>query len=237
MNCCVQACKQTQRDTQGRKRTKCGHVGDTNNTPPHANRESDVIQTSNRARVWQIWEANRTLEISSHVQKPRKTSGPSSSSLLRCTAERAISILALKNVDFKLTHDGTGDRLSRVRTTQTTLLAFCAEGSRIIVGIQQLDRIMSVLKFCHIEQISAWNVLKRMEPPSTSTRGEACISRDSSVILKPFAFHKEEQLKHHKKRLIWLCCTRPKKLNKGWIINVHSKQKREQWRQILVSSD
>ena len=57
VNCCVQACKQTQRDTQGTKRAKCAHVGDTNNTPPHAIRESGVIQTSNRARVWQIWEA------------------------------------------------------------------------------------------------------------------------------------------------------------------------------------
>ena len=59
VNCCVQAFKQTQRDTQGRKRAKCAHVGDTNNTPPHANRKSGVIQTSNRARVWQIWEARK----------------------------------------------------------------------------------------------------------------------------------------------------------------------------------
>ena len=78
-------------------------------------------------------------------------------------------ILAPKNVDFKLTLDDTGDQLSRVRIIQTSLLAlsgsfirigyrqsFCAEESRIIVEIQQLDRIMSVLKFCHIEQISAW---------------------------------------------------------------------------------
>ena len=63
VNCCVQACKQTQRDTQGRKRAKCARVGDTNNTPPHANWESGVVQTSNRARVWQICEAKRTLEI------------------------------------------------------------------------------------------------------------------------------------------------------------------------------
>ena len=34
-NCCVQACKQTQRDTQGTKRAKCAHVGDTNNTSVH----------------------------------------------------------------------------------------------------------------------------------------------------------------------------------------------------------
>ena len=27
VNCCVQACKQTQRDTQGTKRAKCVHVG------------------------------------------------------------------------------------------------------------------------------------------------------------------------------------------------------------------
>ena len=46
-----------ERDTQGTKRVNCAHVGDTNNTPPHAIRESGVIQTSNRARVWQIWEA------------------------------------------------------------------------------------------------------------------------------------------------------------------------------------
>ena len=32
VNCCVKACKQTQRDTQGRKRAKCAHVGDTNNS-------------------------------------------------------------------------------------------------------------------------------------------------------------------------------------------------------------
>ena len=31
VNCCVQACKQTQRDTQRTKRAKCAHVGDTNN--------------------------------------------------------------------------------------------------------------------------------------------------------------------------------------------------------------
>ena len=31
VNCCVQACKQTQRDTQETKRAKCAHVGDTNN--------------------------------------------------------------------------------------------------------------------------------------------------------------------------------------------------------------
>ena len=34
VNCCVQACKQTQRDTQGTKRAKCAHVGGTNNTRP-----------------------------------------------------------------------------------------------------------------------------------------------------------------------------------------------------------
>ena len=27
VNCCVQACKQTQRDTQGKKRVNCAHVG------------------------------------------------------------------------------------------------------------------------------------------------------------------------------------------------------------------
>ena len=32
VNCCVQACKQTQRDTQGTKRAKCAHVGNTHNT-------------------------------------------------------------------------------------------------------------------------------------------------------------------------------------------------------------
>ena len=47
----------TERHTQGTKRAKCAHVGDTDNAPPRAIRESGVIQTSNRARVWQIWEA------------------------------------------------------------------------------------------------------------------------------------------------------------------------------------
>ena len=42
---CVRSKKQ--RDTQGTKRAKCAHVGDTNNAPPDANRESGVIQTSN----------------------------------------------------------------------------------------------------------------------------------------------------------------------------------------------
>ena len=32
VTCCVQACKQTQRNTQGTERAKCAHVGDTNNT-------------------------------------------------------------------------------------------------------------------------------------------------------------------------------------------------------------
>ena len=39
VNCCVQACKQTQRETQGTKRAKCAHVGDTNNTRHLAVRE------------------------------------------------------------------------------------------------------------------------------------------------------------------------------------------------------
>ena len=61
-----------------------------------------MIQTSNRARVWQIWEAKRTLEISSHVQRNRNASDPSNSSRSRCTTERAISILAPENVDLKI---------------------------------------------------------------------------------------------------------------------------------------
>ena len=54
-------CTGVQADTERhtRKRVKCAHVGDTNNTPPRANRESGVIKTSNRARVWQIWEARK----------------------------------------------------------------------------------------------------------------------------------------------------------------------------------
>ena len=55
-------CTGVQPNTQrhkGRKRVKYAHVGDTNNTPPQANRESGVIQTSNRARVWQIWDAGK----------------------------------------------------------------------------------------------------------------------------------------------------------------------------------
>ena len=56
---CTSVQANTERDTQETKRAKCAHVGNTNNTPPHANRESGVIQTSNRARVWQIWEARK----------------------------------------------------------------------------------------------------------------------------------------------------------------------------------
>ena len=100
VNCCVQACKQTQRDTQGTKRAKCAHVGDTNNTPPHANRESGVIQTSNRARVWQIWEAREDTWKISLVQRPCRASDSSSSSRSRCTAECANSIFAPKKGRF-----------------------------------------------------------------------------------------------------------------------------------------
>ena len=76
-----------------------------------------------------------------------------------------------RKIDFKLTCDNTSDQLSKVRIIQASLLAlsrsfirigyrqsFCVEEFKIIVGFQQLDRIMSVLKFCHIEQISAWNI-------------------------------------------------------------------------------
>ena len=76
-----------------------------------------------------------------------------------------------RKVVFKLTCDDTGDQLSRVRIIQASLVAlsrsfirighrlsFCVEEFKIIVGKQQLDRIMSVLKFCHMEQIIAWSV-------------------------------------------------------------------------------
>ena len=56
---CTSVQANTERDTQETKRAKCAHVGNKNNTPPHANRASGVIQTSNRARVWQIWEARK----------------------------------------------------------------------------------------------------------------------------------------------------------------------------------
>ena len=87
------------------------------NVRGYANRESGVIQTSNRARLWQIWEAKGHLKSFSRS----KASQSLRSIQFQPTAERAISILAPKNVDFKLTHD-TVDRLSRVHTTQTTLL-------------------------------------------------------------------------------------------------------------------
>ena len=171
VNCCVQACKQTQRDTQGRKRVKCAHVGDTNNTPPRANRESGVIQKlPTELAFGKSGKLEKTLEILLTFQglaKPQIRSFPS----IRAVSEHAILILARKNVDFKLTRDDTSNQLSRARFIQTSLLAlsrsfirigyrqsFCAEESRITVESQQLDRIMSVLKFCHMEQISAWSI-------------------------------------------------------------------------------
>ena len=73
-----------------------------------------------------------------------------------------------RRVFFKLTSDDTGDRLSRVRIIQASLVAlsrsfirighrqsFYEEEFKIIVGFHQLDRIMSVFKFCHMEQIIA----------------------------------------------------------------------------------
>ena len=94
-----------------RKRAKCAHVGDTNNTPPHANRKSGVnFKLPNRARVWQIWEVSRK-----HITQ---------TGLLHCpevSSESDIGRVSVwKNPGF-------------------------------IVEIQQLDRITSVLKFCHIE--------------------------------------------------------------------------------------
>ena len=169
VNCCVQACKQTQRHTRKETREMCscwGYKQQSSSRKSGEWRDSNFQQSSRLAKSGKL---EKTLEISSHVERPRNASDPSSSSDSRCIAERAISILVPKSVDFKRTHDDTGDRLSRVQTTQRSPLAlsriciklgyrqsFCVEESRIIVGTQQLDRIMSVLKFCHIEQISAW---------------------------------------------------------------------------------
>ena len=58
----------TEKHTMKETREMCS-CWDTNNTSPHANLESGVIQTSNRARVWQIWEARKDHLKSSHVQK------------------------------------------------------------------------------------------------------------------------------------------------------------------------
>ena len=102
VNCCVQACKQTQRDTQGTKRAKCAHVGDTNNTPPHAIRESSVIQTPNRARVWQIWEAREDTRKYLSSKRLCKASDSFSSSRSRCTAECANSISVPKEFRFQI---------------------------------------------------------------------------------------------------------------------------------------
>ena len=48
----------TERHTRKETREMCS-CWDTNNTPPHANRESGVIQTPNRARAWQFWEPGK----------------------------------------------------------------------------------------------------------------------------------------------------------------------------------
>ena len=104
VNCCVQACKQTQRNTQGTERAKCAHVGDTNNTPPHAIRESGVIQISNRARVWQFWEAREDTWKYLSFKRPCKASDSFSSSRSRCTAECANSIFVPKECRFSNWH-------------------------------------------------------------------------------------------------------------------------------------
>ena len=52
MNCCVQACKQTQRDKQGRKRAKCAHVVDTNNNNNETLINNDTINKNQPDVVW-----------------------------------------------------------------------------------------------------------------------------------------------------------------------------------------
>ena len=89
----------------------------------------------------------------------------------KCRGSARFRFSHRRKVVFKLTSDDTGDQLSRVRIIQASLVAlsrsfirighrqsFRVEEFKIIVAFQQLDRIMSVLKFCHMEQIIAWSV-------------------------------------------------------------------------------
>ena len=67
VNCCVLAWKQTQRDTQGRKRAKCAHVGGTNNKRWHQQFHCRRCRNSQKKR-WR--SARRTkkspLEVYHH---------------------------------------------------------------------------------------------------------------------------------------------------------------------------
>ena len=114
---------------------------------------------------------------SNFQQSSRSFKGPAEPQIHPAPTARAVLLSARfrlshrRKVVFKLTCDDTVDQLSRVRIIQASLLSlsrsfiriqyrqsFWVEEFKIIVGFQQLDRIMSVLKFCHIEQIIAWSV-------------------------------------------------------------------------------
>ena len=231
VNCCVQACKQTQRDTQGTKRAKCAHVGDTNNTPPHAIRESGVIQLPTELAFGKSGKLEKTLENISHSKgftKPQINSAPAARAALLSARTR---FPYRRNFVFKLTSDDTGDRLSRVCIIQASLVAlsrssirighrqsFCEEEFKIIVGFPQLDQIERPQVLSH----RANHCLERMEP------------RPRPPVVKPASYETPEQfpairvvqggtLKHPKKADTAVL-HRTKKINEGWITNVHSKR-------------
>ena len=125
----------TERHTRNGTREMCSCWGYKQHSSSSNSRVA-WFKTSNRARVWQIWEAREDTWNLSLVQRPRKASDSSISSKSLCIAERVILILVPKNVDLKLSRDDTGDRLSRKQITQTSLL-HCAE----VLSESDIDRV------------------------------------------------------------------------------------------------
>ena len=108
------------------------------------------------------------------------------------TEFKEVSIFALRNIDFKLTLDETGDRPSRTRTTRVIPLALSRSCIRVRYGrVSKYNPRLSP-EFSNL--IESWmatsSVVNNSSAPGasfTSTRGEACIDPDSWIILKPFA--------------------------------------------------
>ena len=92
----------TQEHKQGNAREMCS-CWETVNTPPHVNRERGVTpktqKGSHKGARQQLW-----------IRADKSTS----------SQFKEVALRALKNIDFKLTHGETGDRLSMVRSTRAT---------------------------------------------------------------------------------------------------------------------
>ena len=71
VNCCVQVCKQTQRNTQGTKRAKCAHVGDTNNTQ-HTGFSKLEIGSTSRLVFLECLRTRSTNWDRNYFEVPRK---------------------------------------------------------------------------------------------------------------------------------------------------------------------